>query len=63
MVGRLFWGWFKHRLKEFRKIKLKIDEDYNAQTLSNDKYTELTKIILKGHLLFTLWVTIINYLL
>ena len=48
MVGRPFWGWFKHRLEEFRKIKLKVDEDYNAQTLSNDKYTELTKRIFGG---------------
>ena len=36
------------RLEEFRKIKLKVDEDYNAQTLSNDKYTELTKMIFGG---------------
>ena len=32
MAGRPFWGWFKHRLEEFRKRKLKVDEDYNAQT-------------------------------
>ena len=48
MAGRSFWGWFKHRLKEFRKMKLKVDENYNAQTLSNDKYKELTKRIFGG---------------
>ena len=48
MTGRPFWGWFKHRLEEFRKMKLKVDEDCNTQTLSNDKYTELTKIIFGG---------------
>ena len=37
MVFRPFFGWFKHRLEEFRKMILKVDEDYNAQTLSNDK--------------------------
>ena len=32
-----FWYWFKHRLEEFRKIKLKVDEDFNIQTLLHDK--------------------------
>ena len=63
MAGRPFRGWFKHRLEKFRKMKLKVDEDYNAQTLFNDKYTELTKRILGGYLCFTLWVTLINFLL
>ena len=63
MAGRPFWGQFKHKLEEFRKIKLKVDEDYNAQTLSNDKYTELTKRILKEYLFLTLCVTLINFLL
>ena len=48
MAGHPFWGWFKYRLEEFRKIQLKVDEDYNAQTLSNDKCTELTKRIFGG---------------
>ena len=48
MAGRPFGGWFKHRLEEFRKMKLKVEENYNAQTLSNDKYTELTKRIVGG---------------
>ena len=46
--GRPFWGWSKHRLEEFRKMKLKVDENYKNQTLSNDKYTELTKTIFGG---------------
>ena len=25
MSGRPFWGWFKHRLEEFRKNKIKLD--------------------------------------
>ena len=29
-------------------MKLKVDEDYNAQTLPNDKYTELIKSIFGG---------------
>ena len=37
MGFRPFFGWFKHRLEEFRKMIRKVDEDYNAQTLSNDK--------------------------
>ena len=39
MAGRSFWGWFKHRLEEFRKIKLKIDEDLNTQPIFHDKRT------------------------
>ena len=29
MVGRLFWGWFKHRLEEVRKIKVNADKNLN----------------------------------
>jgi len=29
MAGRLFLGWFKHRLKGFRKMKLKVNEGLN----------------------------------
>ena len=29
-------------------MKLKVDEDYNAQKLSNDKNIELTKRIFRG---------------
>ena len=39
ITGRPFWGWFKHRLEEFRKTKLEVDDNYNTQTLSNDNYT------------------------
>ena len=58
-----FWGSLKHRLEEFRKKKLKVDDDYNTQTLLNEKYTELTRIIFEEYVFFTLWVTLINYLL
>ena len=54
MVNRQFWGWFKHRLEEFRKMKFKIDEDLNIKLLLHDKYTELTKDFLVGNQLFTL---------
>ena len=27
MAGRPFWGWFKDRLEEFRKMKLRVDQD------------------------------------
>ena len=30
MAGRSFWGWFKHRLGEFRRNKIKLDEHYNV---------------------------------
>ena len=43
MVGRPFWGWFKHRLEEFRTIKLKADENLSIQPIFHDKRTELTK--------------------
>ena len=29
MAGHSFWGWFKHRLEEFRKMKSKIDDNLN----------------------------------
>ena len=45
MAEHPFWGWFKHRLEEYRKKKLKIDEDFNIQTLLHDKHTELTSIV------------------
>ena len=45
MAGRSFWGWFKDRLEKFRKMKLKVDEDSNIQTLFYDKHIELTKDI------------------
>ena len=48
MAGHPFWGWFKHRLEEFRKIKLKIDEDLNIQPIFHDKRTELIKRIFGG---------------
>ena len=48
MVGRPFWGWFKHRLEEFRTIKLKADENLNIQPIFHDKRTELTKRIFGG---------------
>ena len=63
MAGRPFWGWFKHRLEEFRKMKLKVDEDYNAQTLFNDKYIELKEGFLEGYQPFNLWVMLIKYFL
>ena len=44
-------------------MKLKVDEDYNAQKLLHDKHIELAKIFLEGCQLFTLWVMLINYLL
>ena len=48
MAGHPFWGWFKHRLEKFRKIKLKIDEDLNIQPIFHDKRTELIKRIFGG---------------
>ena len=45
MAEHPFWGWLKHRLEEYRKKKLKIDEDFNIQTLLHDKHTELTRIV------------------
>ena len=43
MANRPFWSWFKHRLEEFRKKKLKLDDYFNAQTLLYDKHIEITK--------------------
>ena len=63
MAGRPFWGWFKHRLEEFRKMKLKVDEDFNIRTLLHDKHIELTKIFLEGYQPFNLWVMLIKYFL
>ena len=48
MAGRPFWDWFKHMLKEFRKIKLKADEDLNIQLIFRDKRTKLTKRCFRG---------------
>ena len=45
---RPFWGWFKQRLEEFRKIKLNVDEDLNIQPILNDKCTEQTHRIFGG---------------
>ena len=39
MAGRPFWGWFKHRLEEFRKIKVKVDEDLNIKPILHEKHT------------------------
>ena len=55
MAGRPFWGWFKHRSEEFRKIKLKVDEYLNIQLILHDKNTELTKIISEVYQYFTPW--------
>ena len=63
IAGRPFWGWFRHKLEEFRKIKLNVDEDLNIHSIFHDKRTELTKRILEGYQLFTLWAMFINYLL
>ena len=63
MAGRPFWGWFKHRLEELRKMKSKVDEDFNIQRLLHDKHTELTKIFSEEYQLFTLWAMVINYLM
>ena len=51
MAGYPFWDWFKHRLKEFRKMKLKVDEYFNIQTLLHDKHIE-QKLIFRGILAF-----------
>ena len=52
IVEHPFWGWFKHRLEEFKKIILKVDEDLNIQPIFHDKRTELTKRIFGGILAF-----------
>ena len=38
MAGRPFWAWFKQRKEEFRKVNIKIDDEYNVHTM-NDKLT------------------------
>ena len=48
MDSRPCWGWFKHRLDEFRKIKFKVDEDLNIKTLLYNNHIELTQIIFEG---------------
>ena len=35
MAGRPFWAWFKQRIEEFRKVNIKIDDDYNVHTISH----------------------------
>ena len=49
IAGRPFWSWFRHKLEEFRKIKLNVDEDLNIHSIFHDKRTELTKRILEGY--------------
>ena len=60
MAGRPFWGWFKHRLEEFRKNIVKVDEDFNIQPICYDKRTELTTKVWWDTSFFTLWVMLIN---
>ena len=35
MVGRPFWAWFKQRIEEFRKVNIKIDDEYNFLTMNH----------------------------
>ena len=39
MARRPFWGWFKHRLEDFRKIEVKVDEDLNIKPILHEKHT------------------------
>ena len=63
MAGRLFWGWFKHRSEEFRKIKLKVDEYLNIQLILHDKKHRTNKNNFGGIPIFYSLVMLINYLL
>ena len=35
MVGRPFWAWFKQRIEEFRKVNIKIVDEYNVHTMNH----------------------------
>ena len=35
MAGRPFWAWFKQRIEEFRKVNIKIDDEYNVHTMNH----------------------------
>ena len=35
MTGRPFWAWFKQRIEEFRKVNIKIDDEYNVHTMNH----------------------------
>ena len=35
MVGRPFWAWFNQKIEEFRKVNIKIDDDFNFYTMNH----------------------------
>ena len=35
MTGIPFWVWFKQRIEEFRKVNIKIDDDFNVHTINH----------------------------
>ena len=35
MIGRPFWAWFKQRIEKFRKVNIKIDDDFNVHTINH----------------------------
>ena len=35
MAGRSFWAWFKQRIEEFRKVNIKIDDNFNVHTINH----------------------------
>lgn len=42
ITGLPFLGWFKYGLEPFRKMKFKVDDDFNIQNLLHEKHTKLS---------------------
>ena len=62
MAGMPFWAWFKQRIEEFKKVNIKIDDEYIVHTMNHKLTHPKLSIRIYGGIPAFYWMVDINQL-